>query len=72
MNGDYTREDVLTADDVPGFPSGTATVYRVGRTTDDRHEAIIATLDARGFLRTLNDDRAVFPADECEVLEVVG
>lgn len=70
MNGDYGPEDVLTAADVPGFPQGTATVYRV--VTGDGQQAMLATLDARGFLRTLDDDRAVIDADAGYSLEVVG
>lgn len=65
MSGDYAAEDVLTAADVPAFPNGTATVYHVG--TDEPGEIVLATLDARGFLRSLDDRRAVCPIDECDV-----
>lgn len=68
MNGDYSAEDVLTAADVPGFPQGTATVYRV--LSGDCQLAMLATLDARGYLRTLDDDRQVIDADADYSLEV--
>lgn len=71
MNGDYSSEDVLTAADVPGFPNGTATVYRVRVADDPANRRVLATLDARGILRTLNEKRAVFPIDSCGVVEVV-
>lgn len=68
MNGDYSAEDVLTAADVPGFPQGTATIYRV--TDDASQQESLAALDARGFLRSLDDQRGVFYTGEGYVVEV--
>lgn len=69
MNGTPDREEVLTINDVDEFPSGMATVYLVG--SEDRSKTTVATPDARGYLRTIDDSRAVFRADDWEVLEVV-
>lgn len=69
MNGDVDRHEVLTAADVPGFPNGTATVYRVQ--AFDGEYTRLATLDARGILRSLDDQRAVFIREDGFDLEVV-
>lgn len=63
------RDEVLTLDDVPEAPNGTATIYRVA--TDPQHTAsTVATVGKNGVLRSLDGDRAAFDAERCEILGV--
>ncbi len=63
------RDQVLTIDDVPALPEGTATVYKVA-TTPQYTKTALATLNENGVLVSLDDQRCVFDSEPCEVLEV--
>lgn len=62
--------DVLTVDNAPELPNGTATVYRVAVGSDNRR-VVLATFDKDGVLRSMNGKNSVFRIDNCEILEAV-